>query len=120
MPKANWVAAPESIDASKRGCVALGCKHARVWRGFCRSHYNNIRRNKLQHLLLPIDPNRHKVPRPRTKPPRYLTPIPVIREIVRHRKDGNTWHQSAILAGAEHPTLAANRAKNLLLCGKIN
>jgi hypothetical protein len=116
--KVIWKAAPENIDASKPGCAAIGCKHAREWRGFCRSHYNNIRRNKLQHLLLA--PAKTKKSYLRTRPPRYKTPMPMIREIVRHRKEGNTWHQSALLAGAEQPTLAANRAKNLLLRGKIN
>jgi len=117
MPKANWAAAPENIDASKPGCAAIGCNHDRYLRGFCHGHYNNIHRNKLQHLLLA--PARTKKSYLRTRPPRYKTPMPMIREIVRHRKEGNTWHQSALLAGAEQPTLAANRAKNLLLCGKI-
>ena len=118
MPKDNWVAAPGNIDASKPGCAAIGCSHDRHLRGFCHGHYNNIHRNKLQHLLLA--PARTKKSYLRTKPPRYKTPMPMIREIVRHRKEGNTWHQSALLAGAEQPTLAANRAKNLLLRGKIN
>lgn len=120
LPKRNWAAAPENIDITKPGCVAIGCHCARVYRGFCRSHYNNIRRNKLQYLLLPLDPNRYKKPRPRTKPPKYQTPMPIMREIVRLRKLGHTWHQAAILSGAERPTMASNRAKNLYLCGKIN
>ena len=120
LPKRNWAAAPENIDATKPGCVAIGCHCARVYRGFCCSHYNNIRRNKLQHLLLPLDPDRYKKPRPRTKPPKYQTPMPIMREIVRLRKLGHTWHQAAILSGAERPTMASNRAKNLYLCGKIN
>jgi hypothetical protein len=109
-----------TTDPTQPGCIVVGCTKPRRERGVCSAHRSHVRRHKLNSVLLPpIPPVARNIGWRHSQRPASLLPMDLMAEVVVLKKSGKTWHQAAIDAGCQSPTLDMVRVKNNYRRGKI-
>ena len=109
-----------TVNLMQSGCIVVGCSKVRRDRGMCGGHRSYVRRNNLDHLLLPVVPPQIRNIKVRhLQEIEYLAPLDVMAKVVSLKLLGKTWHQAAKEAGCVTPTIDAIRIRNNYRRGKI-